>query len=348
MTIFLFLFFCIVGLFWQKSKFLSALIFFFCWSLAWCKDLPDYDVYNYTYQQGKMGDIGYDLIANLFLNIGCDYFQFRLFYMGLGLLIFCWFIIKFANRCSLVSSLYLYSMFLLDVVQYRNFVAFAIILIGIYVLIKYKSPKNNLLYAVIVCIAGTFHITVLFYLIFIFSKETIKKISLPVLISVGITCILIINYFFVTRLQEKFDAYNYGVSNLTRSLLFILFIGNLIFVKIWSRKQTQKLNVGNKQLTQLQQFFVSKRNQYVLYFNYALILILPGAFMSLSALRLYRYMGVINYAYIADKFNQDKYNIFNTIILLFYATAFLGLMYLMHSTQMNYILNSVFNQNLFY
>lgn len=343
--IFLFIILTLLGLVFQKSKLLTIIVFLFVWTLAWCTNLPDYYNYENAYEIDFFSDPGYMLVSFFFKKWGFDYFDFRLCFIGFGLFCYLFFILKFAKRCSLVACLYLCTLSFYDIVQNRSFVAFGISLIGMYFLISKKSVFGKILYVGLVLLASTIHISISFYLIFLFAdKKILARIPKIVLIVVALIFVIVLQYMFSSQYALMVERYDVGVSTLTKSLLVVLFVSNLVFIKIWNS------NKGDSWLSTLQSQYVRNKGELVLYFNIALLLVLPAAFMSLNAMRLYRYMGVVNYTFVTNKFrNSCMLNTLRlTLIIVLYAVSYGIISYLMHSTSFFEIVDPILYENLFY
>jgi hypothetical protein len=312
--------------------------------LAWTTTLPDYNNYLYGYEHETFTDVGYQFVSSLFLNVGIEYFDFKMTFIGLGVAILAWFVIKFAKRCSLVASLYLCTTSIYDIVQYRNFVAFSICLIGFYVLVVYKNKISRIVFGAISLLAASVHVTTLFYAIFFMAdKRFIQKISKVWLIIIVAIIAIVGNYYFAGVLESKFERYDVGVSMLTRTLLVSLFIGNLFFILyVNKRKNSAKLSIAQSQ-------YVDTTINFVVLANTFLLVLLPAAFLSLNALRIFRYMAIINFVFVSNKFSNRNLGIVgNTVVTLVYSIVYFEVAYLMHSSSFNIIIDTIFNDNLFF
>ena len=145
-----------------------------------------------------------------------------------------------------------------------------------YFLISKKSVFGKILYVGLVLLASTIHISISFYLIFLFAdKKILARIPKIVLIVVALIFVIVLQYMFSSQYALMVERYDVGVSTLTKSLLVVLFVSNLVFIKIWNS------NKGDSWLSTLQSQYVRNKGELVLYFNIALLLVLPAAFMSL-------------------------------------------------------------------
>ena len=173
----------VLGLIFQRSKLLTVAVFFFIWTLSWNNSLPDYVNYEAGYLMGSFHDKGYEFLSKIFNEAGADYYLFRRCFIGFGLLIYLFFTLRYAKRCSLVSVLYMCTMSFYDIVQNRNFLGFVLCLIGISLIISHDTRKCKILYAAIVTFAATIHITTIFYMLFLLiNKKTIEKCPKIVLV----------------------------------------------------------------------------------------------------------------------------------------------------------------------
>lgn len=339
----------ILGLFIQQSKILTCIIFIFIWTLAWTTKQPDYINYEISYNNGFNTDLGYSYVSGIFKSIGLTYFEFRLILLGFAWLIYATFIIRFAKRCSLVAVLYLWTTSIYDMVQNRNFLAFSICLIGLSLILIRPSYRNQLIYILLIILASSIHITSLFFMIFFFAnKNFINSVSRSTIIIISIISALVILFLFTTNVSNKLSSYDVGVSNLTRLLLIILFLFNFLFIRYVSNFKCD--TSFQYSLTAQQNDFSSKQFSPIYYYNIALFLLLPAAFMSLNAMRIYRYMGILNISYVSNKLHSHILfdNVFYTLLIILYASSFALVSYLMHSTSFLQVVIPPFQYNIFY
>jgi hypothetical protein len=332
------------GVFVQRSKILALIIFFFVWTLAWTTTLPDYVNYKYGFEHETFKDVGYQYVSSLFLNYGVPFFNFMISFIGAGIVILALFVIKFAKRCSLVSALYLWTTARYDIVQYRNFVAFTIILIGVYVLIQYKNKISRIIFGALTLVAASVHVTTIFYAMFVVAdKRFIRKVSKIWLVILVVSVAVLGNYFFADVLDSKFERYDVGVSMLTRTLLSVLFIGNLIFIIYVNKRQ------NSSKLTRAQSQYVDPNVNFVVLANTFLMILIPAAFLSLNAMRIFRYMAIINLIFISNKFSDRVFGIVgNTIVIILYSAIYAFICYVMHISEYQNIIDSITYDNLFY
>lgn len=333
----------------QKSKLVTCLTFVFIWTLSWTSNQPDYANYQIMFLDETSSDIGYAWISRISKNIGLDYYSFRLLFLAVGWIIYAWFIIRFSKRCALVSAIYLWTMSLFDMVQNRNFVAFSICLIGISMLFENQSLRKQIHFFVSILIASSIHITCAFFLIFlVLNKNTLSKLSKFQICLFSVICAAILIIFFSKEISTKVDNYDTGVSTLTKGLLLLLFIFNIAYINYVKHLIPNKFAIQNLSSWQ-KSYSVDNKNTMWMY-NIALCLLLPASFMSLSALRIFRYSGIMNICYSINRVNTKllSLNLILTIILIIYSCSYLLVSYLMHKTSFLLILYPPFYSNDFY
>ncbi|MCH5219359.1 MAG: EpsG family protein [Muribaculaceae bacterium] len=339
---------CILALFFQKSKILTCIIFFFIWTLAWTRLQPDYVNYEIMYNLEINKDLGYYGLSLLFKKIGFDYFSCRLIILAAGWSIYLWFIIKFARRCSLVAALYLCTVSFYDTEQNRNFFGFALCLIGISALFKDYTVKGLIKFGFWVLLGTSMHSMNFFFFVFgLLNKNVLKRVSKVQLVLIAAFFAGALWFLFSQVIIDKIEAYDLGVSSLTKNLLIILFIVNIIFI-IFVRKFRLKSSITKTLTISQKKYSISENN--ILYFNLALFALLPAAFYSLSALRVYRYMEILNLSYVTDKL-ASKWPLTNiglNFLIILYGASFGIVAYLMHSSSYWDVVLPEFYANEFY
>lgn len=339
--------FCLL---FQKSKLLTVLCFFFIWTLAWTTKQPDYANYQLMFDNSDATDLGFRWLTNFAKSFKLDYFTFRLIFLAIGWSIYCWFVLKYAKRCSLTAIIYLWTGSLYDMVQNRNFVAFSICLIGICYLFKTQkmTTRRQIVYAGFVLLASSIHVTCAFFLILlIFNKITINKFS-PV--QIGFIClvaVIVFYYIFSDIVTEKILNYDTGVSVTTKFAVILLFTLNLAFIR-YARNynpRNNKVSCSDKD-----KMYLTTLQNNTLIINSALLLLLPAAFMSMSALRVYRYIGIINFSYVTNKIKSQNTikSLFLTLLILVYSSSFFIVVYMMHLSSFMLVIFPPFYDNIFY
>ena len=336
-------------LFFQRSKLITCLTFFFIWTLSWTESQPDYSNYHTMYFDETSTDIGYAWITLLGNTVGWDYFTFRLVFLGVGWIIYAWFIIKFSKRCALISVIYLWTLSVYDMVQNRNFVAFAICLIGISLLFRNQSLKNQFCFFIIILIASSIHVTCAFFLLFlVLNKNILERLSKFQIFISSVICAIILLFFFTQQILYKIDNYDTGVSTLTKTLLLLLFITNIVFIYYVKRFRTWDKWIEKLSYSQRSYSFINKDT--IWKYNVALLLLLPASFMSLSALRIFKYSGLLNVCYASNRLETHYFfnNVFLTLLLIVYSGSFSLVSYMMHALSFLHVVMPPFYDNIFY
>lgn len=314
----------------QRSKVLTILIYFFMWTLMWTKYTADYMAYfNIYYSPFEFRDIGYMLLCSIGRGLGLSFFEF---FISLGLLatsIYCWFTLKYARKNSMVAAMFLLFISLFDIVQFRNFLGFAIVLCFIPLL--FDPTRNKLiLYGIGVALASTVHMTMSFYMIFIFmnkdwfSTKNIRKILIPLIIlSIG----LYIGFdYYTSRAENLITMYNKRTSDLTKWMIALLLIGNVVFVYCWSRRSVEL------DLNESQSRFALSKGKVETLMNFSLLFLFPLSFQSLTVMRLYKYMAIVNFAFISN--HMARYTNWKllpqTFIVAIYGLSYLILFIFIH------------------
>lgn len=163
----------IVGLLFQKNKVVTTYNAVLMWIITgWQYNTADY------YEYGRLLSVS---ASNFSLSIFKEPFFYLInvvvnrfngniqaVYIICGLMavvVLIWGISRLTDRINLVLSFFLIATFLLYAVQIRNFVAMAFILVAMkYIVDEKKNVKKFVLF---ILIASGFHVTALFYLIFI-------------------------------------------------------------------------------------------------------------------------------------------------------------------------------------
>lgn len=330
MLLYTIIFFAISGIIFRNSKPLCFIIFVLIWILFWTDSTADYNSYKHIYTSDSFRDYGFSILCLIGRKIGLNFFQFYLTTSTIALLLYLKFVFRYSYCCSLCAALYLLFIVCFDIVQFRNFLAFSLIL-NVIPLLFYPNLKNTATYCIVVFLASTIHLTMGFFFLFaIFNKKTLSKRylkkSLPILV-IFIAILYIVTIKNSDRIESMYTAYDRGVSNTTKIALCTMVIGNILFVKYWdSRKTFLKLTTQESALT---------NNPYhsVLYFNILMLCILPLAFHALDVLRLFKYIAIINFAFISNKFARSSKVICipQTITVVLYGCAYLIMFYFMHT-----------------
>lgn len=334
-------FFTILGLINKKSnKLMLAIIILLLILMAGNTYNADSIVYNLNYDNITNPlytwpfEDGYQYFAKLCATIGLTYNQF-LFVVGLIALTLIVNTIKlFTPYKTYVLALYFVYPFIIDVVQIRNFLAMSIIVFGMRYLIAEK--KNYMKYTLCVLIASVFHISSIFYMVFLLVR--IKDIRKLYFLSIGTTItsilfmnkiLLLLSYFIPV---EKIIAYTQTETS-TITKLFVIFYYIVSFVLVKSGvDQIKKSNLKENKLNTfvrrykyshitIKEKIINLDSEAVLKINIISLLGLYFFMNNLNFIRIYRNLYLVYYILFSvalfEMKKLKKYYIYYIGILMF-------------------------------
>jgi hypothetical protein len=200
-----------------------------------CADDPAYrNYYDLVAQKGLSGDglteIGFTLLVFVANKLGLSYTFFRTLVGLIGLLLLQNVAIKFTKKYSIVFLLYIIYPFVLDVIQFQNFLASSIIIYSMKYLIE-VDKKNNWKYLIGILISVSIHYVAVFFIPFYFlRKVTVKDLFLICLLVVPFLC-------FITRSSIIPDLIKEVVGeDLMNGLSFYFKKANWGFLLLWARQ----------------------------------------------------------------------------------------------------------------
>lgn len=345
-TVLLFLYFilCVSGFTVKRSKVLTFLILLFAWVLiGWNYDNSDYAAYQnfYIHNSDFIGlmEPGYLLLCGLFDSLGFDYVSFRIITSGFVICIYLYIILKYACYNCCVAACYLAFLLILDVTQIRNFIAFSFVFLGLTILI-YGHNNVRLKYILFVILASLIHVSSIFYLLFVNIRR--RKYSIYWFIVLFIIELLVVKglpAMLGEYISDKFQDYSHETSLFTISVASLIQLFNVYYIYI----------VGKSTVACLSD---SERANTFYNMNLLLLFMIPFYLDTLTYMRIFRNISILNFIYITNALSVQKRNIFlKTIIFLMYASYFLLLVRFMHNFEnvftpvfeYNNFLSSLFN-----
>lgn len=340
-TFLLFLYFilCILGFTIRRSRGLTLLIFLFAWVLiGWNYDNSDYIAYQnfYIHNSDFMGlmEPGYLLLCNLFNSLGFDYASFRIITSGLVICIYLYIILKYARYDCCVAACYLAFLLILDVTQIRNFIAFSFVFLGFSILI-YEHKNVKLKYIIFVILASLIHISSIFYLLFLNIRR--KKYNITWFILLFIVELLIIKglpTLLGGYISDKFQNYSHDTSLLTISLASLIQLLNVYYIYIIGKSE-KTLHIGSEYAETFYNL------------NLLLLFMIPFYLDTLTYMRIFRNVSILNFIYITNALSIQKKNVpLKTMVFFMYASYFLLLVSFMHNFENVFI--PVFEYNNFF
>jgi len=345
MLLFIFLFLILLGFHFRKSKIFSAILFFFTWILiGWNTNNADFENYKIRFEYTDydftkidfFGEQGFNLLNYFGSSLHLDYLHFKIIISFICLFLIFRVIYIYARYHTLVIASYCLFLFVLDVTQLRNFIAFSIVLSALPLLIKNKFTAN-IWYVLWVLIACTIHISSIFYLIFVFANVKFNK-KLLIIWVLAVFVIKTTIYQYINSMVVKANDYQDKVSFLGFIMYTIIQIINLIYLsKIHTKKISIKLSHEQKQITV---------SDLVLNINWLLLFLLPFYLDSITFSRLFRNMTLFNFIFITNHFTFSKKINFNMVTYISYGLFFL-LVYNVFGGNFEKIVLPVFNNNSF-
>lgn len=166
----------------KKSKILAIItLFFIAIVFTGSRDMSDWESYYNDYLTGdgnynKNGQFLYYLIVKLFNYLEFSFNGYRFIISIICLSIYNKYIFQYSPLPNLVYAAYLSYLMFLDDVQLRNFIACAVLLLGISIIIKHKG-NWRLHYFILVVIASLIHNSFWIYLIYLFIPTNLKSDS---------------------------------------------------------------------------------------------------------------------------------------------------------------------------
>lgn len=279
----------------------------------------DYDNYYRNYysvlDRGLFDNnqIGYSFIMIISNLIGLPFVAFRLIVIGACIFILYKYVIKqYAVNVNYVLSLYLIYAIIIDSEQFRNWIAFTILLAGV-PLLESSKVKEKMKFGVIWLISISFHYSFVFFapLLLVNGKNSNKLITRLVCISVIFTSIIILN-----GNQIPFQAYLFEltdnrviVSYLTTQTNFGYLIpmvlhGSSVLLSYWSRKIIQEKHAFLPDFTLPNQDDYEKNKKakkelalanVIYWVNLSMLVVLPLYIVNVQFYRLMRSLLLITY-----------------------------------------------------
>lgn len=338
------------------SLFFAFVLFVLMWILfGWNTGNADFEnylgMYESDYSDLKINslDFGYFYLNQMFGELGYTFMQFRAVLSFFGLSVLFLFIAKWSSSPFISTLIYLIAVFSIDAVQVRNFCGYVIVLFALKFLID-GSTKGRIIYSFFVLISATFHIVMLFYLIFNFI-DPIKKLKPKnhILISIGLLIIgtPVLQYIFSAlniddngKIENYLEVFSYPALIISVMVLLV----NYVVVNYFVNKNSVEIKSGSP-LTLVSQ--VNFTN--VVYnINTLFFYLIPLFPIDMTFLRLYRNLFVLNIIFIFNTLKQldGQITIKDRVILLAYVIiAFGGFIWIYKESTLFAILtnNSFFN-----
>lgn len=178
------------------------------------------DIFNYRYDYAQLAagfrgmfeiDFGYYLLEVFCASKGMDFFTFKKILTFFGLVLFFIGVKKLSFNPCYVFAVYLSYQIVMDTIQFRNFMGFCVFMFALPFLLK-DNRKSHIIYAVLIIIAGSFHVVMYWYLIFLLkNNKYVYRIAVAI-------CILFISMTLMNNMKVPFIdivvRYLYSLKNI--------------------------------------------------------------------------------------------------------------------------------------
>ena len=271
--------------------------------------------------------------------------DFKLLLSAIALFLYCRFILKYAYYCGLVAVLYLMFLSQLDIAQSRNFYAFSIFLCALPYLFR-DSLRSKLCYASLIIAASLIHISVAFYLLFLFVQRKNLNSFRSVMKSFLILGLVLFTLFFVYpsgMSDDRIEQYSQITSAFTKTIVCLFIALNIVYLRSYCKVLVRK----DYCLTLPQRTFIMNPSDVIIYMNIAMLFLIPLAWNSLNYMRLFRLLAIVNFVFATNCIATMKKKTFRMIAVFAYASLFFFLAYFMHTkTFVEGVITPLFEQNL--
>lgn len=225
----------------NNIKPIALMLIFLMWIL-FALNYYNVDYHNYKAAYESIGngissdyfEIGFLLLIRFFNLLNFSYQGFLIVIATVTLFIFYKGISYITKNTAIVLLLFFIYPFILDIVQYRNFLGFAICLYGLHYILKEEVNKEDIIkYILLVLLAMQIHKSMIIYLflLILLIKNNKTIISLSIILFIGILFFVYFNniFLYVLRLVglESFIRYevDYNYSTFIQfSLLYVFYL----------------------------------------------------------------------------------------------------------------------------
>lgn len=214
---------------------------------GWCTECADLDGYRVDFETDlsflsleEFANPGFAQFNIFFKNLGVSFETFHIILFFMFVTIITSTIFKYSRAPLTVIFIYLFTSFFGDVIQIKNTLGLAVLMIGISVLAENKRRYTKILYSLFCILAASFHIALIFYLVFLLVDKDIKGIRV-LLLSVALAFVghfifsLFGNISLVQEsgfLSERADDYLQGRSYVSLAICTFVCAINLYTSKL--------------------------------------------------------------------------------------------------------------------
>lgn len=290
--------------------------------------------------KGYQTDYIYMILMFLLAKLNLSYNLFLGVFTLVAILLIYSTLSKITKNHNLVLLLYMIFPFFYDVIQFRFFFAYSIVIFALKYII-FEEQKSYIKYILLIILASLIHNTVLFFLLYVILKSKLKIfIRLLLVIMTAITILAftikinIVDILNPILAIDKIDSYTSGTLsyelNPIVSIIIMLII--LYFILV-----IKKLHMKH-------QTYTSKQ---ILWLNNLNIVLFPFLVISLDFERFLRPILLINYAMIASYYlllsKTSKFLLLTSLILILCFRLVMMLGFAEMAFENNYILELINN-----
>ena len=290
----------------KKNRIYAILLLAFLFVLlAFQYGNADYFSYEnmYTYFAGRNGtntfsNIGYKWLCILFFELGLSYDQFLIVEAILGLGIIGYVVFKNCKLPGLVLVLYLIYPYMMDTVQVRNFLAEAVVLLGISLYINLPALRGYIYMAICLLAASLIHVSALVYLVFLL-LPLMKTKHVKVLIVFGVLfeCVLMAYAKEIVQLlgmNEHVTSY-FDKRISVYTAIFLIFYFSIAYIGL---NQMKRINPENEKY--------ARWNLIVNRVNILILPFVPLCFITNDFQRIYRNVFLLSYIAVVNLYETAK------------------------------------------
>lgn len=336
----------LLAFFYKRSKVVLILILVLAWVLiGWNTNNADFESYSIRYNFFKnkpnLSLFQEPLFSWLMYwgnKIGLDYMGFKRVLSLFSLLLIFRIFYKYAVDYSFVAAFYLLFIFLLDVTQIRNFIAFSLVISVLPLLLKGK--KEALIYMAVILVASMIHISSIFYLLLLLAKYQLNRNKVLILFFLIFALKNTIVSFFGSQF-EKILQYEDLVSIQGFIAYAFIQVVNLLFINFVNKKFKIIPAEGSAKY-----FFTV--SSLIVNINWLLLFLIPFYMDSVNFSRLFRNVAILNFIWIANHYARESHSQFIFRLMFLCYGLFFLLVYMVIGGYYEKVILPVFQNNLLF
>ncbi len=321
LPIFLYIILIVAGFTYKKSKAIEILILLFAWVLfGW--NYMNYDIENYEIRFNSFDSADSIIGVSALIEpgfktlcwlgnyvLGLSFQQWHALIVLLCYLSIYSFIRKFKMNQAMVMASYLFTIFIIDVIQFRFFIAMSITLCGFSVLFSDMGRKKKAVYYfLIVLLASSIHASSLFCLIFVLILYDIKPVYVALLLFVLAISLTTLFLFFDSYFEvEKAESYEGQTGTLGAVFNSLLQIANALFISYIPNKVVKTNSSFSDKLI---------HSDYIKRMNWLLLLLIPLYFQSGQFSRVFRFVLLGNFCYLSVVCSNKRFSYYLYLLLI--------------------------------